>query len=50
VLVKGGDWAPEQIVGSDWVLARGGKVLSLPFVPGYSTTNLEQKILSSREK
>jgi rfaE bifunctional protein nucleotidyltransferase chain/domain len=49
VLVKGGDWAVEQIVGSDLVLARGGKVLSLPFVPGYSTTNLEQKILNSRQ-
>jgi len=48
VLVKGGDWAVEQIVGSDLVLARGGKVLSLPFVSGYSTTNLEQKILNSR--
>jgi len=45
-LVKGGDWQPEQIVGSDIVLARGGKVLSLPFIEGYSTTNLEQKIKS----
>lgn len=45
-LVKGGDWRPEQIVGSDIVLARGGQVLSLPFVQGYSTTNIEQKILS----
>jgi rfaE bifunctional protein nucleotidyltransferase chain/domain len=45
VLVKGGDWRPEQIVGADWVLARGGKVLSLPFVDGYSTTALERKIL-----
>jgi rfaE bifunctional protein nucleotidyltransferase chain/domain len=44
VLVKGGDWKPEQIVGSDVVLARGGKVLSLPFIQGYSTTNIEQKI------
>ncbi len=43
-LVKGGDWQPEQIVGSDIVLARGGAVRSLPFVEGYSTTNLEQKI------
>lgn len=49
VLVKGGDWAVEQIVGSDLVLARGGRVLSLPFVPGYSTTNIEQKILNSRQ-
>ena len=46
ILVKGGDRKPEQIVGSDIVLARGGQVHSLPFVEGYSTTNLEQKILS----
>lgn len=45
ILVKGGDWQPEQIVGSEVVLSRGGKVLSLPFVQGYSTTNIEQKIL-----
>lgn len=44
ILVKGGDWKPEQIVGSELVLARGGKVQSLPFVEGYSTTNIEQKI------
>jgi len=43
-LVKGGDWSPEQIVGSDLVLENGGKVLSLPFVKGYSTTNIEEKI------
>ncbi len=48
ILVKGGDWKPEQIVGSDFVLAQGGQVLSLPFVTGYSTTNIEQKILSQR--
>lgn len=45
VLVKGGDWKPEQIVGADFVLEKGGQVLSLPFVDGYSTTNIEQKIL-----
>jgi D-beta-D-heptose 7-phosphate kinase/D-beta-D-heptose 1-phosphate adenosyltransferase len=44
ILVKGGDWKPEQIVGSDLVLAAGGQVRSLPFVEGYSTTNIEQKI------
>lgn len=48
ILVKGGDWKPEQIVGSDLVLARGGQVLSLPFVTGYSTTNIEQKILGRK--
>lgn len=44
-LVKGGDWKPEQIVGSEIVLANGGQVRSLPFLEGYSTTNIEQKIL-----
>ena len=43
-LVKGGDWQPEQIVGSDIVLAKGGKVLSLPFVQGYSTTKLVERM------
>ncbi len=45
VLVKGGDWAPEQIVGADLVLARGGEVHSLPFLPGYSSTGVIEKIL-----
>lgn len=44
VLVKGGDWQPNQIVGSDVVLANGGKVKSLPFIKGYSTTAIETKI------
>jgi D-glycero-beta-D-manno-heptose 1-phosphate adenylyltransferase len=44
-LVKGGDWQPEQIIGSDFVLKNGGKVLSLPFVEGYSTTLIERRIL-----
>ncbi len=47
ILVKGGDWAPHQIVGSEWVLENGGEVLSLPFIDGYSTTKLEQKIKNS---
>lgn len=46
VLVKGGDWSPEQIVGSSVVLANGGQVLSLPYIDGYSTTAIEQKIKS----
>jgi D-beta-D-heptose 7-phosphate kinase/D-beta-D-heptose 1-phosphate adenosyltransferase len=44
VLVKGGDWQPFQIVGSDTVLTAGGIVRSLSFVEGYSTTQIEQKI------
>ncbi|MEL6276293.1 MAG: D-glycero-beta-D-manno-heptose 1-phosphate adenylyltransferase [Bacteroidota bacterium] len=46
VLVKGGDWAIDSIVGSDVVLANGGTVKSLAFIPGYSTTSIEQKIRS----
>lgn len=42
-LVKGGDWAIEQIVGSSFVLAQGGQVLSLQFVEGKSTTQIIEK-------
>lgn len=44
VLVKGGDWKPEQIVGSDFVLSNGGVVKSLMFKRGYSTSNLIQAV------
>ncbi|MFH1035992.1 MAG: D-glycero-beta-D-manno-heptose 1-phosphate adenylyltransferase [Pseudomonadota bacterium] len=44
VLVKGGDWPPETIVGHQSVLARGGRVLSIPLVPGLSTTNLARLV------
>lgn len=47
VLVKGGDWQAHEIVGSDLVLAKGGKVQSLSFIEGNSTTNIEQKIILS---
>jgi rfaE bifunctional protein nucleotidyltransferase chain/domain len=43
ILVKGGDWKPEQIVGSDFVLKNGGKVLSLKYHDGKSTTSLIEK-------
>jgi D-beta-D-heptose 7-phosphate kinase/D-beta-D-heptose 1-phosphate adenosyltransferase len=45
VLVKGGDWRPDQIVGAEIVTARGGRVLSLPFVEGRSTTGVIERIL-----
>jgi rfaE bifunctional protein nucleotidyltransferase chain/domain len=45
VLVKGGDWPKEKIVGRDTVESVGGKVLSLPFAPGYSTTNIIDRIV-----
>ncbi|MCP3928539.1 MAG: D-glycero-beta-D-manno-heptose 1-phosphate adenylyltransferase [Bacteroidetes bacterium] len=47
VLVKGGDWKASDIVGSEIVLADGGQVQSLPFIEGYSTTSIENKIRNS---
>lgn len=47
VLVKGGDWPVERIAGSPGVLARGGRVLSIPFEHQRSTTALVEKIRSS---
>lgn len=47
ILVKGGDWAPEQIVGSDIVLADGGRVQSLQFVEDRSTSSIISKIRGS---
>lgn len=46
VLVKGDDYQVEKIVGYDVVTANGGKVITIPFLEGYSTTNLIKKILS----
>jgi rfaE bifunctional protein nucleotidyltransferase chain/domain len=46
VLVKGGDWKIDQIVGGKEVLSWGGDVFSLNFVDGYSTTSIIQKIQS----
>ena len=44
VLVKGGDYAIEEIVGADVVQQHGGEVRVLPYIQGYSTTNIEAKI------
>jgi D-glycero-beta-D-manno-heptose 1-phosphate adenylyltransferase len=44
VLVKGGDWTVDTIVGRDVVEGSGGKVISLPFAEGLSTTNIIQRI------
>ena len=44
ILVKGGDWQPESIVGADLVLSGGGKVVSLSFEDGISTTELVKRI------
>jgi D-beta-D-heptose 7-phosphate kinase/D-beta-D-heptose 1-phosphate adenosyltransferase len=44
ILVKGGDWPGDQIIGREEVEAAGGRVVSIPVVPGYSTTAILQKI------
>lgn len=44
VLVKGSDYAVENIVGSDIVIKNGGKVETIDFIEGYSTSKIEQKI------
>jgi D-beta-D-heptose 7-phosphate kinase/D-beta-D-heptose 1-phosphate adenosyltransferase len=44
VLAKGGDWTPERVVGRDVVEARGGRVLIVPTVAGFSTSALAERI------
>ena len=46
VLVKGGDWPVEKIVGREVVQTKGGRVLSLPLLPGRSTTGIIERILA----
>jgi D-beta-D-heptose 7-phosphate kinase/D-beta-D-heptose 1-phosphate adenosyltransferase len=50
VLVKGGDWSTDQIVGRDTVESAGGQVLSLPFTSGYSTSKLIERVLNRVDK
>jgi len=49
ILVKGGDWTPQQIVGSDIVLEDGGEVKSLIFKTGFSSTKIIDKINEEKE-
>lgn len=44
VLVKGGDWGSDEIVGREEVEAAGGKVVSIPVAPGWSTSEILRKI------
>lgn len=48
VLVKGGDWAVDRIVGREFVESRGGRVLTVPVREGHSTTGLVARIRSGR--
>jgi rfaE bifunctional protein nucleotidyltransferase chain/domain len=50
VLVKGGDWPVDEIVGADVVKASGGEIYSLPYAEGYSTSALIEKIIASAEE
>ena len=47
VLVKGGDWPIEKIIGRDIVEARGGRVINVPYIEGSSTTGIIEKIVKT---
>jgi rfaE bifunctional protein nucleotidyltransferase chain/domain len=47
VLVKGADYPRQHIVGADIVEARGGRVVRVPIIPGYSTTQLLERVRAS---
>jgi len=49
VLVKGADWDADRIIGRDVVEERGGRVIRIPFAPGFSTTAMIEKIRDSRQ-
>ena len=49
VLVKGGDWPVESIVGREEVEAAGGRVLSLPYLQGSSTSSIVERIRGNRD-
>ena len=44
ILVKGGDYRPEEVAGREVVVARGGTVRIMPFHPGYSSSGLIRRI------
>ena len=49
ILVKGADYKPEEIIGYDIVKAKGGEIITLTYLEGYSTTNIIKKIHSEKE-
>jgi D-glycero-beta-D-manno-heptose 1-phosphate adenylyltransferase len=44
VLVKGADYSRDRIVGADWIESRGGRVVRVPVLPGFSTTSLVERL------
>ena len=49
ILVKGADYKPEDIVGYDIVTGKGGEVVTIDYLPGYSTSAIESKILQHKD-
>jgi D-glycero-beta-D-manno-heptose 1-phosphate adenylyltransferase len=47
VLAKGADYSRQEIVGADWVEARGGRVVRVPLVQGFSTSSLVERLRAS---
>jgi len=47
VLVKGADYSRDRIVGADWIEERGGRVVRVPLLPGYSTSALVERFRAS---
>ena len=47
ILVKGGDWSEGTIIGADVVKKAGGEVRRIPFITGFSTTDLIEKVMES---
>ena len=50
VLVKGGDWSVDRIVGREVVEAAGGMVCSIPLLDGYSTTGTVERIVAMHQR
>lgn len=48
VIVKGGDYTPESVVGAEIVRARGGRVVIIPLTPGQSTTSIIERLRVQR--
>jgi D-beta-D-heptose 7-phosphate kinase / D-beta-D-heptose 1-phosphate adenosyltransferase len=50
VLVKGGDYKPDQVVGREVVKAQGGEVVVVDLVPGFSTTRIVEKSRARKKR
>jgi rfaE bifunctional protein nucleotidyltransferase chain/domain len=50
VIVKGGDYSPETVVGADVVRARGGRVVIIPLTPGHSTTAIIERMRANERR